>query len=78
MVLKWAGRLVFLSAFAAGAGWLVLRLLAPPTVLVIQPSRGPAVQAVYATGTVEASIMVRIAPRVPAAWSRWKRMKAKT
>lgn len=30
------------------------------------PSRGPAVLAVYATGTVEASVMVPIAPRHPA------------
>lgn len=64
MVLKWIARVVALIALVVGAGWLVLQLLAPPTVFVIQPSRGTAVQAVYATGTVEASIMVRIAPRV--------------
>ncbi len=64
MVLKWVGRVILLMAFVTGAGMLVLWLLAPPTVFVIQPSRGLAVQAVYATGTVEASITVRIAPRV--------------
>ncbi len=64
MVLRWAGRSAALIGFAAGAGWLLLRYLAPPTVFVTQPWHGPAVQAVYATGTVEASITVRIAPRV--------------
>lgn len=64
MILKWIARGVALIALVVGAGWLLLQLLAPPTVFVIQPSRGPAVQAVYATGTVEASTTVRIAPRV--------------
>ena len=36
----------------------------PRTVTVVNPARGPAVQAVYATGTVEASITIRVAPQV--------------
>ncbi|MCK6418854.1 MAG: efflux RND transporter periplasmic adaptor subunit [Alphaproteobacteria bacterium] len=35
----------------------------PVTVAVVQPHRGPAVQGVYATGTVEPSVMVPIAAR---------------
>src|SRR5579872_4250402 len=46
----------------AAAEWL----LAPPAVAVTTPTRGPAVQAVYATGSVEASVMVPIAGRITA------------
>ena len=35
----------------------------PAAVAVVEPHRGPAVQAVYATGTVEPSVMVPISPR---------------
>ena len=35
-------------------------------VTVVHPSRGSAVQAVYATGTVEATVMLPIAPRMSA------------
>lgn len=34
------------------------------SVAVIHPVRGPAVQAIYATGTVESTVMIPIAPRV--------------
>jgi len=44
---------------------LVWRLL-PPQVLVAKPVRGPAVEAVYATGTVEPTVMLPIAPRISA------------
>jgi RND family efflux transporter MFP subunit len=50
-----------LMAGLAAAGW---RLLQPQTVTVVKPVRGPAIQAVYATGTVEASITIRVAPQV--------------
>lgn len=50
----------------AGAGIAALWFIRVPTVDMVQPSRGPAVKAVYATGTVEAGITVRIAPRVAA------------
>lgn len=48
-------------AVAAAVLWW---LLAPQQVEAVRPVRGPAVQAVYATGTVEPSVEVRIAPRV--------------
>lgn len=35
----------------------------PQDIVVVKPQRGPAVQAVYATGTVEASVMLPVAPR---------------
>jgi RND family efflux transporter MFP subunit len=41
-------------------------IFARPTVSVTTPTRGPAVQAVYATGSVEASVMVPIAGRITA------------
>ena len=47
-------------ALVAGGWWLA----APKTVTVVKAVRSSAVQAVYATGTVEASITVRIAPQV--------------
>ena len=50
-----------LIAGLAAAGWWQMR---PRAVAVVSPARGPAVQAVYATGTVEASITIRIAPQV--------------
>jgi len=56
------GGLVALGVALAAA--LLWWLLAPREVEVTRPVRGPAVQAVYATGTVEPSIEVRIAPRV--------------
>ncbi len=36
---------------------------APPEVQIVQPTRGAAVEAVYATGLVEPSLEIRIAPR---------------
>jgi RND family efflux transporter MFP subunit len=56
---RWAAHLV-LFCIAAVYAYSVLR---PPAVAVIAPHRGPAVQAVYATGTVEPSVMVPISPR---------------
>ncbi|HUJ03928.1 MAG TPA: efflux RND transporter periplasmic adaptor subunit, partial [Rhizomicrobium sp.] len=37
-----------------------------PTVAAAHPTRGPAVEAVYATGTVEPTVMTPIAPRIGA------------
>lgn len=45
----------------AAAGWLAY---APARLAVEHPLRGPAVEAVYATGIVEPTVEVRIAPRV--------------
>jgi hypothetical protein len=56
---RWLALLALLG-LGAGAGYW---FLAPPSVAVVHPHRGMAVQAVYATGTVEASVMVPIAPR---------------
>ncbi len=52
--------LVCLAGLVAAGWWLT----APQTLTVVRPVRGPAVQAVYATGTVEASVTIRIAPQV--------------
>ncbi|MGE5167650.1 MAG: biotin/lipoyl-binding protein, partial [Deltaproteobacteria bacterium] len=49
------------AAIAAG-----IAMLLPPRVVVIHAARGPAVQAVYATGTVESTIMLPIAARLTA------------
>lgn len=49
-----------LAVLYAGRQWIV-----PPAVDVAQPSRGPAVEAVYATGLVEPGLEIRIAPRAP-------------
>jgi RND family efflux transporter MFP subunit len=56
---RWAA-LLLLLCIAAVYAYAVLR---PPAVAVVAPHRGPAVQAVYATGTVEPSVMVPISPR---------------
>jgi RND family efflux transporter MFP subunit len=56
---RWATLVTLLCIAAASLYWISL----PPAVAVVAPKRGPAVQAVYATGTVEASVMVPISPR---------------
>jgi RND family efflux transporter MFP subunit len=60
--LRWitAACAVLACAVAAALWWL------PPKVAVVQPRRGPALQAVYATGTVEATVMLPIAARITA------------
>ncbi|MCC6918909.1 MAG: efflux RND transporter periplasmic adaptor subunit [Alphaproteobacteria bacterium] len=45
------------------AGWAAYDASRPLHVAVVQPTRGPAVEAAYATGTVEPSLMLPIAPR---------------
>src|SRR5271167_635913 len=52
----WAALLALLSIGAGAVYWLS----APPSMTVVHPRRGPAVQAVYATGTVEPTVMVPI------------------
>ena len=47
---------------AAGTAWWWLD--GPIAVRVVTPTRGPAVDAIYATGTVEPTVMLPIAPRV--------------
>lgn len=53
---------VFLIPLLAVAAWFAYSKLMP-AVGVVHPVRGPAVRAVYATGTVEATVMMPIAPR---------------
>jgi RND family efflux transporter MFP subunit len=54
---------IALIAGVAAAGW---QLTLPSTITVTPVVRGPAIQAVYATGTVEASVTIRVAPQVAA------------
>ena len=56
---RWAALTVLLCIAAAYVTWTLL----PLAVVVVEPHRGAAVQAVYATGTVEPSVMVPISPR---------------
>ena len=47
----------------AAAAWLLFGASSEVRVYVVVPSRGPAVRSVYATGTVEAEVMLPIATR---------------
>lgn len=55
-----------LAAAILIAAWAFIARLLAPSVEVAAVTRGTAVQAVYATGTVEATVMMPIAPRVGA------------
>ena len=57
--------IVFTVCLLVGGG-TVVQYLRPDKVELIRPHRGLAVQAVYATGTVEAVSMLPIAPRITA------------
>jgi RND family efflux transporter MFP subunit len=59
-LLRPALALAFVAALVAGGWWLA----SPKTVTVAKAVRAPAVQAVYATGTVEASVTIRVSPQV--------------
>lgn len=59
----WIGAGIVAALVAGFAVWQALKL---PAVAAAHPSRGPAVEAVYATGTVEPTIMTPIAPRIGA------------
>lgn len=54
--------IIVLGLLTAGGGVAWWRL-GPVAVEITQPSRGAAVQAVYATGTVEPTVMLPLAPR---------------
>lgn len=61
---KWIVRsllALLLLAVAAGIAWSIL---GPVTVEVASPTRGPAVEAVYGSGTVEPTVMLPIAPKL--------------
>lgn len=55
-----SGFLVFLAAVVAGGWWY----LSAPMVDVARPTRGPAVEAVYATGVVEPVSWAKVTPKV--------------
>jgi len=61
-----ATRIVFAAVVAGVAAAALAYFAAPARVVVVHPARGQAVQAVYATGTVESSVMLPIAPRIGA------------
>lgn len=54
--------LVALLVLAAGS-YVAYRATRPELVLAVKPTRGPAIDAVYATGVVEPGLEIRIAPR---------------
>uniref|UniRef100_UPI0025FABDDF efflux RND transporter periplasmic adaptor subunit n=1 Tax=uncultured Thiocystis sp. TaxID=1202134 RepID=UPI0025FABDDF len=58
---KWSLTLTIIVVMSIG-GWLWWRE-SPVAVTVVYPTRGPAVEAIYATGTVEPSVMLPIASR---------------
>src|SRR5215471_1566055 len=55
----WAVLVTLLGVGVSAVCWF----LSPPTIVVVHPRRGPAVQSVYATGTVEPTVMVPISAR---------------
>lgn len=57
---------LLISLLACAAVVAGIAMLLPPRVVVVHATRGPAVQAVYATGTVESTIMLPIAARLTA------------
>lgn len=46
-----------------GGGWLALPYILPPQITPVSLTTGTAIEAVYATGTIEPTIMVPLAPR---------------
>ena len=60
--LRYMRKIIYL-ALVFGLIFLGYRFFAPKKVDVVRASRGPAVKAIYATGTVETSEMLPIAPR---------------
>lgn len=60
---RWRYALAALAVLA-GVGALAWRQAGPVGVRVLAPERGTAVDAIYATGTVEPTVMLPLAPRV--------------
>ena len=65
MRVTWKGifQAIIVLVVLAGSGWAIWRGFGPVTVETALPVRGSAVRAVYATGTVEPTVMLPIAPR---------------
>lgn len=57
------GKFALIAGFLALSAGAACFVLAPRQVSVVRPTRGPAIDAVYATGTVEPTVMLPIAPR---------------
>jgi len=66
MNMKRPGRWALGTAAVVAGVWGAYVLLAPPRLDAVHPVRGPAVQAVYATGNVEPTIMLPVAARTTA------------
>ncbi|MFO0448556.1 MAG: efflux RND transporter periplasmic adaptor subunit [Pseudomonadota bacterium] len=62
--MRWKWPLALVIALVAGGGFAWWRTQGPVPVTVTTPTRGPAVDAIYATGTVEPTVQLPIAPRV--------------
>jgi RND family efflux transporter MFP subunit len=63
MKVKTAFVVLFALAAVGGVGW---KILEPASLELISPTRGPAVEAVYATGVVEPVHWVKVAPTLTA------------
>lgn len=63
-MVRWLWRTLLVIGVLGLAGGTAWRYLGPVTVDVVQARRGPAVQAVYGSGTVEPKVMLPIAPKV--------------
>ena len=57
---------ILLILICIALGLAIMRFVGGASLEVAHPTRGPAVLAVYATGTVEATVMLPIAPRISA------------
>jgi RND family efflux transporter MFP subunit len=57
-------RLFVILGLLGGVGVVAVWSIMPRTVTVAYPEYGQAIQAVYATGTIEASITIRVAPQI--------------
>lgn len=62
--MRWKWVVLAAVLVAAGTGAAYWRMRGPVPVELVAPTRGPAVDAIYATGTVEPTVMLPIAPRV--------------
>ncbi|MEJ0017985.1 MAG: efflux RND transporter periplasmic adaptor subunit [Acetobacteraceae bacterium] len=63
-VRRWTFRLGYVLLPLGAAAALAWHFVGPVAVEVARPVRGPAVEAVYGPGTVEASVMLPISPKV--------------
>ncbi len=57
-------RLFILLGLLGGVGFGAVWSITPRTLSVAFPEHGQAIQAVYATGTIEASVTIRVAPQI--------------